>query len=132
MVVDTVTVPIKYHHFVSQQGNFFRTLRSVGVNVEQTVIPPKLAPPARPTSETATSARIDDADQEVQSVEWQVTPYYQDAQEGESTWTLKAKDAAALEKAKKLVAEAIEQAEKSSMVGFLTLSDRSAFPRIVG
>ena len=132
MVSETVKVPIKYHHFISQQGNFFRTLRGVGVNVEQSSVPPKQPPPAKPTSEAAASARIDDADDEVQGVEWQVIPYYQDAQEGDSTWTLRAKEAASIEKAKTLIAEAIEQAENSSLVGFLTLPDRSAFPRIVG
>lgn len=100
--------------------------------MEQSSVPPKQPPPSRPISEGAASARIDDAVEEAQDVEWQVVPYFQDAQEGETTWTLKAKDASSLENAKKLIADAIEQAEKSSMAGFLTLPDRSAFPRIVG
>ncbi|KAI5121582.1 hypothetical protein M0805_000761 [Coniferiporia weirii] len=132
-VTDTVSVPLKYHHFISQQGNFFRTLRSFGVNVEQSATPSKFALPARPQSEDAASARIDDADETAsRGIEWQVVPYYQDAEEGDSVWTLKARDDAGMEKAKKLIAEAIQQAEGSSLVGFLTLPDRAAFPRIVG
>ncbi|EIN11853.1 hypothetical protein PUNSTDRAFT_99129 [Punctularia strigosozonata HHB-11173 SS5] len=129
----TVTVPLKYHHFISQQGNFFRNLRSFGVTVEHSALPQKAAVPAPPPPAGASDARIDDAgDDTTPEVKWQVVPNYQDAEEGESEWTLKARDDAALEKAKKRIADAIDQAEKMSHVGFLTMPDRSAFPRIVG
>ena len=131
-ISDTVTVPLKYHHFISQQGNFFRNLRSFGVNVEQSATPSKSAVPARPVSEAAASARIDSDEAEVKGVEWQVIANYQDAEDGDSVWTLKARDEAGLAKAKQAVADAIKQAEAFTSVGFLTLPDRSAFPRIVG
>ncbi|KAL5507527.1 hypothetical protein ACEPAH_6983 [Sanghuangporus vaninii] len=131
-IVDTVNVPLKYHHFITQQGGLFRTLRSFGVNVEQSGTPTKSALPARPPSEKAASARIDDVEEDTAGVEWQVVPNYQDAEEGESVWTLKARDEAGLQKAKSYIADAIKQAEESSLVGFLTLPDRTAFPRIVG
>ena len=127
-----MNVPLKYHHFITQQGNFFRTLRSFGVNVEQSTTPSKPALPTRPPSEKATSARIDDAEEESAGVEWQVVPYYQEADEGDSVWTLKARDDTGLQKAKKAIVDSIKQAEESSSVGFLTLPDRSTFPRIVG
>ena len=88
-ISDTVTVPLKYHHFISQQGNFFRNLRSFGVNVEQSATPSKSAVPARPVSEAAASARIDSDEAEVKGVEWQVIANYQDAEDGDSVWTLK-------------------------------------------
>ena len=44
----------------------------------------------------------------------------------------KARDQAGLDRAKKAVEDAIKVAEQASHVGFLTVSDRSAFPRIVG
>ncbi|THG99164.1 hypothetical protein EW145_g7314 [Phellinidium pouzarii] len=133
-ITDTVTVPLKYHHFISQQGNFFRTLRNFGVNVEQSAKPARPVLPTRPEGGDVASARIDDAEEgtATRGVEWQVVPYYQSAEEGESVWTLKARDDAGLEKAKKVIAEAVHQAESSSLVGFLTLPDRTAFPRIVG
>ena len=131
-ITDTVNVPLKYHHFVTQQGNFFRTLRSFGVNVEQSATPAKSALPTRPPSENAASARIDAEEGESVGIEWQVVSNYQDTEEGDSVWTLKARDEAGLQKAKKAIADAIAQAEESTSVGFLTLSDRSAFPRIVG
>ncbi|KAH7925953.1 hypothetical protein BV22DRAFT_1064054 [Leucogyrophana mollusca] len=130
----TISVPLKYHHVISQQGSFFRTLRSFGVQVDQSTHPQKSAVPTRPPAQTvAVTARIDDAEDDASAeIQWQVTPNYQDAEDGDSEWTLKAKDNAGLERAQSLIKEAIEQAENMSHVGFLTLPDRSAFPRIVG
>ena len=90
-------------------------------------MPQKSGIPPRPTP----SARIDD-EASFNEPEWEVVPNYQDAEEGESTWTLKARDQAGLEKAEKMVKDAITDAERMSHVGFLTMPDRSSFPRIVG
>ncbi|KII92894.1 hypothetical protein PLICRDRAFT_172925 [Plicaturopsis crispa FD-325 SS-3] len=133
-LIATVTVPLKYHHAISQQGNFFRTLRSFGVQVDQSAHPQKSAVPTQPTpgSESVT-ARIDDAEEEtVADAQWQVSQNYQDAEDGESEWTLEARDQAGLDRAQKLITEAIDHAKAMSHVGFLTLPDRSLFPRIVG
>jgi len=130
-----VTVPLKYHHAVTQQGNLFRTLRSYGVQVEQSLVPQGPPVPPRPAAANGvSSARIDDPDDAatVPDTEWQVVPNYQDTEEGDSEWTLKAKDDASLEKAKQTVEDALVHAKEMSHVGFLTLSDRTAFPRIVG
>lgn len=95
-------------------------------------MPSKSAIPVRPPNGESSAARIDEADEDVPGIEWQVIPNYQDTEEGDSVWTLKARDEAGLEKAKELIADAIRQAEECSSVGFLTLPDRTAFPRIVG
>lgn len=133
-VTGTITVPLKFHYAVSQQGNLFRQLRSSGVHVEQSVQPTKPAVPPQPTPQAgAATARIDDPDADATSdVQWQVVPNYQDAEEGDSVWTLKARDQAGLDRALKLIQDGIEHAEKMTHVGFLTLPDRSMFPRIVG
>lgn len=133
----TINVPLKYHHAVAQQGNFFRNLRSFNVTVEQSASPKGPAVPARPNpsaSAEAPSARIDDTEEGPAEVEtqWQVVPNYQDAEDGDAVWTFKAADQAALDKALDLTRQAIEHAEQMSHVGFLTLPDRSMFPRIVG
>ncbi|KAF8894055.1 hypothetical protein BD779DRAFT_1504999 [Infundibulicybe gibba] len=104
-VTDSITVPLKYHHVISQQGSFLRNLRSFGVQENDTNSP---------------------------EVQWEVAPNYQNAEEGDSTWTLKAKDDASLQRAKKQIQDAVSHAERMSHVGFLTLADRSMFPRIVG
>ncbi|KAF7361713.1 hypothetical protein MVEN_00515000 [Mycena venus] len=127
----TVTVPLKYHHVISQQGNFFRTLRTYGVQVDQSAQPKKSAVPPQPPA-NGSAARIDEAEDEAPAIKWQMTANYQDAEEGESTWTLKAKDQAGLDRAESSIKEAIEHAERMSHVGFLTLPDRTMFPRIVG
>jgi hypothetical protein len=85
------------------------------------------------TVTTASPARIDNPEPDLfPEIEWQVLPNYQDAEEGESEWTIKARDPAALEHAQKLIKDAIEHAQKMTHIGFLTLADRSVFPRIVG
>lgn len=128
-----VSVPLKYHHAISQQGHFFRTLRNFGVSVEQSGKPQKPAVPAAPPQNGSTTARIDDSE-DAPSIEihWQVAENYLDAEEDDSEWTLKGNDAAGLERAQSLIQEAIAQAAAMTCVGFLTLPDRSAFPRIVG
>lgn len=132
LLTGVVSVPLKYHHAISQQGSFFRNLRSYGVQVDQSAHPQKSAVPTHPPQNAASTARIDDAEEDAPESSWQVVPNYQDAEEGESEWTLKARDAAGLERAQIDIKTAIEQAEAMTHVGFLTLADRSAFPRIVG
>jgi len=132
LVTSTASVPLKYHHSVSQQGTFFRTLRSIGVNVDHSKVPEKPANRPRPTT-NGTAARIDEeAEAEEDGVEWQVVSNYQDAEEGDAEWTFKGRDAESLEQAQKHLAEALEHAKNASHVGYLTLADRSVFPRIVG
>lgn len=127
-VTTTITVPLKYHHSISQQGSFFKTLRSLGVHVDQSAQPSQSAIPAR----LEPSARIDDTSAEASGVEWDLVLNYQDSEEGDSIWTLKGRDQAGLDKAENVIKEAIESAARMSHIGYLTLADRSMFPRIVG
>ncbi|KAG6845298.1 hypothetical protein H0H87_011148 [Tephrocybe sp. NHM501043] len=132
-MTETVTVPLKYHHHISQQGNFFRSLRSYGVQVDQSKQPSKSAAPVRPASSEAPTARIDEAeDESTPKILWQVALNYQNGEDGDAIWTLRARDQAALERAQKQIKEAIDNAELASHIGYLTLADRSVFPRIVG
>ncbi|KAF9075421.1 hypothetical protein BDP27DRAFT_1212369 [Rhodocollybia butyracea] len=134
LITTTVSVPLKYHHAISQQGQFFRNLRNFGVQVDQSVQAQKPVVPSKPASSNGeATARIDEEeDSTVPEIEWEVAPNYQDGEEGDSVWTLKARDQEGLDRAQKLIQEAIGHAERMSFVGFLTLPDRSAFPRIVG
>lgn len=126
---ETISVPLKYHNAILQQGNLLRSLRSHGVQVDYSTVPSNSQNHARPSENIA---RIDDDDSDVKKVHWEVVPNYQDAEEGASEWTLRAKDQTALDKAKSFIKTAIERAEKAAYVGFLIVSDRSIFPRIVG
>ncbi|KAI0051918.1 SCP160 protein [Auriscalpium vulgare] len=131
-VIGSFTVPFKYYHAVTQQNAIFRTIRSFGVQADVSAHPQKPAVPTRPENGTVPTARIDDADEAPIEVQWQIVPNHQEAEEGESIWTLKARDEAGLEKAKNTLQQALERAEAMSHVGFLTLPDRNSFPRIVG
>ncbi len=137
-VTDTITIPLKYHEAVTSQGAIFRTLRVFGVDAEPSAQPTKSSLPSRPSgsssSSTALAARVDDAESTATATEekWEIVENYKDAEEGDSTWTLRGRDQAGIDKAKSAIQEAIEQAVAATHIGFLTLADRSSFPRIVG
>jgi hypothetical protein len=130
-VTATITVPLKYHHAISQNGTFFRNLRQLGATVDHSALPQKAAVTTRPPLNGATSsARIDDVDDNAgEDVKWQVVPNYQDAEEGDSEWTLHARDAEALERAQARVQDAIARAEKATHVGFLSGIDQVSLLR---
>jgi len=98
------------------------------VQVEHSAQPQTSGVPTRPTPE----ARIDDTDTGSSEPEWEIVANYQNAEDGDSTWTLRARDQAGLDRAENLIKEAIMNAGRMSHVGFLTMPDRSTFPRIVG
>ena len=131
-VTDTIAIPLKYHDALTSQGAIFRTLRSFGVDAEPSAQPTKPSLPTRPSGSTAPAARVDDAESAVTEAQWEVVENYTDAEEGESTWTLRARDQANIDKAKSAIQEAVDKAKAATHVGFLTLPDRSSFPRIVG
>lgn len=132
-VTRTVQVPFKYHHVIVHQGGFQRSLRPLGVYVDFSRVPDEYVPPRPTSTAAAASARIDQDEAPADDgVDWQVAPNYQDAEEGEADWTLRGRDEASLDSAEDLLKEAVKHAESLSHVGFLTLTDRSAFPRIVG
>ncbi|KAI6110629.1 hypothetical protein EDD16DRAFT_1239358 [Pisolithus croceorrhizus] len=125
-----VSVPLMYHDAALQQGALFRTLRSLGVQVEQSIQRNRPTFPTQPPQSVNFNARIDA--EGAPEADWQVKPNYQCAEEGSSEWTLKAIDAASLERAQSEIQVAIEQAKDKTHIGFLTLPDRSVFPRLVG
>ena len=134
-------MPLKYHDALTSQGAIFRTLRTFGVDAEPSAQPTKSALPSRPSgstpSPTALAARVDDAESSTATTntteeQWEIVENYKDAEEGDSTWTLKGRDQAGIDKAKSAIQEAIDKAKAATHVGFLTLPDRSSFPRIVG
>ena len=129
-VTTVFLVPAKYHHAVTQQGNIFRTLRSFGATVEHSNVPTKAAVPTPPPG--ATSARIDEAGEDEGGIQWHVVVNCSEGEEGDVEWTLKARDQGGLDRARETIEEAIEHAKTMTHVGFLTMPDRSLFPRIVG
>ena len=128
-VTTVILVPAKYHHAVTQQGNIFRLLRSFGASVEHSNVPTKAAVPTLPPD--AASARIDETGED-EGIEWHVVVNSSESEEGDVEWTVKAHDQSGLDRAREAVEEAVEHAKTMTHVGFLTMPDRSLFPRIVG
>ena len=130
LVTTVFLVPAKYHHAVTQQGNIFRTLRSFGASVDHANVPAKAAIPALPLD--AASARIDEIGEDMGGIRWHVVVNNSEGEEGDVEWTLKARDQKGLDRARETIEDAIEHAKKMTHVGFLTMPDRTLFPRIVG
>ena len=93
-------------------------------------MPAKAAIPAPPPG--AASARIDETGEDEEDIQWHVAANYSEGEEGDVEWTVKARDQDGLERARQTIEEAIEHAKTMTHVGFLTMPDRSLFPRIVG
>ncbi|EJU04322.1 hypothetical protein DACRYDRAFT_20891 [Dacryopinax primogenitus] len=124
-------VPLKYHHVISQGGAFFRSLRAYGVTVDHSTVPekPEIKPPTGGSQE---EARIDQPVSPSEGAQWDIVPNYQHMPEGDAEWTIKAKSKEGLERAEKELEEAIKHAATYTHIGFLTLPNRTMFPRIVG
>ena len=131
-ITDTISVPLKYHDAVTRHGSIFRTLRTYGVEAEPSTQPSRSVTPSRPSNSATPAARVDDVEESVAEAQWEVIDNYTDAEEGDSTWTLKGRDQGGIDTAKTTITQAIEKAEAATHVGFLTLPDSSSFPRIVG
>jgi hypothetical protein len=108
------------------------------VDAEPSAKPTQSSLPSRPSSSSsaALAARVDDVESTAATTsteeQWEIVENYKDAEEGDSTWTLKGRDQAGIDKAKSAIQESIDKAKEATHVGFLTLPDRSSFPRIVG
>jgi len=124
---------LKHHHTIVRQHGFQRTLRPLNVFVNFSEVPNEFVPTRPASKSAAASARIDqDEEPTAAEDEWQVIPNWEGADEGTADWTFRGQDEESLDKAEANLKDAIAQAESLSHVGFLTLADRSAFPRIVG
>jgi hypothetical protein len=111
----------------------FRTLRVFGVDAEPSAKPAQSSLPSRPSSSSpaALAARVDDVESTATTTttttttsteeQWEVVEIYKDAEESDSTWTLKGRDQAGIDKAKSAIQEAIDKAKEATHVGFLTL-----------
>ncbi|KAG8907944.1 hypothetical protein FRB99_001452 [Tulasnella sp. 403] len=136
-ITRTIEVPLKYHHSITHQGSLKHSLRPYGVFVDFSHIPEPFSPPrpAPTSSAQASTARIDQPDDDEvpsEEIEWQVVSNYEGAEEGDAEWTLRGRDEDSLSAAEQVIRDAISHAEAQDKRGYLTLADRSAFPRIVG
>ena len=135
---ETVQVPRRIHHIISNNGQFFRNLRAehkVTVDHAGQHPPPK---PANTTRSQANGAEalplITDDQSSEDKHSWAIVDFNTDGQEeGDIPWILRG-SSENVAKARTLLERAIEQAQaqQQSSTGFLVLPDPRTYRYIVG
>ncbi|KUJ12448.1 uncharacterized protein LY89DRAFT_785807 [Mollisia scopiformis] len=130
---ETVQVPRKVHHSVSDNGQFFRKLRNdhqVTVDHAGAKLPP------RPSAEAPAWVLASDmpliTDEDVTDAhQFKTTSLSGSNDDGEIPWVFRGSPEG-IAKAKTLLAAAIEQASKNDTMGHLTLPDPSTYRYVIG
>lgn len=130
---ETILVPRRDHHTVSNGGQLFRELRN---NYQVTVDHGGHEPPVRVDGRARAKDRalplITDAAEEgtVDAHSWTVVKTASE-EEGEIPWVLRGR-AEKVAKAKALIAKALEQAQEKTFAGYLVLPDPKTYRLVVG
>ncbi|KAI0014761.1 RNA binding effector protein Scp160 [Xylariomycetidae sp. FL0641] len=130
---ETIQVPRKYHHAISENGQFFRKLRNeqkVTVDHAGQSLPPKPKPASTRNNTGALPLITDDAEAAADAHSWQTVDNTSE-EEGDIPWVLKGNQEN-IDKAKKVIAAALEQAEKNHTIGYLVLPDPSTYRYVIG
>jgi len=129
----SISIPLKYHHIISDNGQLFRRLRSdhkVTVDHAGQRPPPKTSTPTARRG-GALPLITDDATTS-DAVSWELHDLHADAPDGDIPWTLSGPSVAEVEKARSRVAAALVEAAKHDSTGYLFLPDPSAYKLIIG
>ncbi|KAM3079605.1 hypothetical protein ACMFMG_006018 [Clarireedia jacksonii] len=131
---ETIQVPRKVHHDISNNGQFFRRLKNdhqVTVDHAGEKIPSKPTPPSGNGAKDALITDEKDTTSDVE--EWFVFNKADAGEPGDIPWVLRGPPEN-VAKAKSILMAAIEEASKNNTVGHLTLADPtpSTFGYIVG
>ncbi|KAF2123936.1 RNA binding effector protein-like protein Scp160 [Dothidotthia symphoricarpi CBS 119687] len=139
---ETVQVPRYLHHVISDNGQFFRRMRS---NHQITIDHDGQQPPAKPAQAEAGKARkgangalpliTDDADNDADAHSWEIVDNNA-TEEGTDTsatipWVLRGSPDS-LPKARQTLEAAIQAASKPSSTGYLILPDPRSYRLVVG
>lgn len=130
---ETIQVPRKVHHSVSDNGQFFRKLRNdhqVTVDHAGQKLPPK------PSSEAPAWVMVSDmpliTDEDTTDAhQFKTSSLSGGNDDGEIPWVLRGSPEG-IAKAKAVLAAAIEQASKNDTIGHLTLPDPSTYRYVIG
>ena len=131
---ETIQIPRSLHHAISNNGQIFRKLRN---DNHVTVDHAGQAVPAKPAA--ATTARANDSalplitDDDAAAADvhsWKVVEQTSD-EEGDIAWVLRGSPEN-IEKAKKTIQTALEQANKQNAVGYLVLPDPKTYRFVIG
>ncbi|KAI0434151.1 putative RNA binding effector protein Scp160 [Xylaria sp. FL1042] len=130
---ETVQVPRKYHNAISDNGQFFRRLRSdhkVTVDHAGQTPPAKSKAPNTRANTGALPLITDDAEAAADAHSWVIVDT-SSSEEGDIPWVLKGNQDN-IEKAKKAIATALEQARSNNSTGYLVLPDPSTYRLVIG
>jgi predicted PilT family ATPase len=132
-----IQVPLKFHHAIADNGQFFRRLRndfrvSVGHKGQQAPKRPEALSTRKAGSgmplitDDASGGASDD------NVSWVVHNLHDNASEGDIVWELTGASAESIQKASARVKKALAEAQNSTHAGFLVLPDPNSYRRVVG
>ncbi|KAI9727050.1 MAG: hypothetical protein M1834_008518 [Cirrosporium novae-zelandiae] len=133
---ETIQIPRRFHHFIADNGQFFRRLRN---DHHVTVDHAGQQPPARPATPDVRAQMnggampliTDEAQDSDEQFGWQVVSLDENAEDGEIPWILSgSKENVA--KAKSIVEKALEQAKQETATGYLLLPDPRTYRYVVG
>lgn len=136
---ETLHVPRKYHQSISDNGQFFRRLRT---DHKVTVDHGGHQPPQRPRAGSHSRPQVngsgamplitDDQDS-INNHHWELVDGGESAEEGDIPWTLRGSPES-VAKARSMLEKAIEQAkaEQSQTIGYLVLPDPKTYRFIIG
>jgi rRNA processing protein Krr1/Pno1 len=131
---ETVQVPRALHHAISNRGQIFRKFKNdfnVTVDHAGETLPPR---PAAPTSARAAGGALplitDEEDSSADVHSWKVVEQTS-TEEGDIPWVLRGQ-ADNIEKVKKAIQSAIDQASKQTATGYLVLPDPRTYRFVIG
>jgi len=130
---ETVQVPRALHHAVANNGQFFRKLKSdhqVTVDHAGQPIPSKPAPTETRVNGGALPLITDDDEATADAHSWSVVENTS-TEEGDIPWVLRG-SSENIEKAKKAIDAAIDQAKKQNATGYLILPDPTTYRYVIG
>lgn len=130
---ETVQVPRKYHNAISENGGFFRKLRNdfkVTVDHAGQPTPAKNKSANTRASNGAMPLITDEPEQAAEAHSWQIVDNAS-TEEGDIPWVLGGSPEN-IERAKKAIATALEQAQKNNATGYLVLPDPSTYRFVIG
>lgn len=131
---ETVQVPLKYHHVVSDNGQFFRELKnkhSVTVDHAGHRLPPKPTAPANTRTNGGSLPLITDDQPSADVHSWSIVSAATSDLDGEIPWILRG-DEANVAKAKAQLSAALEAAAKNTTTGYLVLPDPRTYRYVIG
>jgi len=134
---ETLQVPRRLHHAVSDNGQIFRSLRNnhrVTVDHSGQQLPPKPTaanPRARANGGASMPLITDDPEAAADNHSWDIVENNTSTEEGEIPWVLRG-NPENVAKAKAVIEKMMEEASKPSSTGYLILPDPKSYRFVVG